>query len=338
MAPSQTGGFSVLSSKLNDAWIRLAVIMLLALVFCAGGCKTEPPYHQIRLPLPPTVDNKIVDSQYVQADYGFGFPLPPKWVLVRYSEDQDLDEVARFTDDRGLMVSRLGVQELKQGQKFNLTAVESDLQKELAARQLTVVKKEITNDLKTGDGKTWRSFSIRAKDERAKEWQLRQWMLNRDDLLITVRVNLSASQADSDKGKKFLKGIEEGLPQLKWYTPIGPRGISIDRFELQRFTEAFCKALVGRSPVKVSVFFNDMYPEKRNWEAWYKELIAADDPKSFELEASLTGLIIKGDDATASFAIIRKNRGEEKPHRFDKAFHLSKREGSWSIISPADKK
>jgi hypothetical protein len=338
-ALSKIEGFSVFSFKLNVIRIRPAVTgLLLALVLFTGGCKNEPPYQQIRLPLPPTVDNRIVEGQYVQADYGFGISLPPKWILVRYSEDQDLDEVARFTDERGFLTARLGVEELRKDQKFSLRVFESDLEKDLTAQQLTVVKKEKPSNLKTVSGDTWWAFSNRAKDARAKEWQDRQWVLNRGDLLIAVRVTLPASQADSDKGRKFLKEIEGGLPQIKWYTPIGPRGISIDRYELQRFTEAFGQALVSRSPVKVNAFFNDMYPAKRNWDAWYNELIAADDPKSFELEASLTGLIIKGDDATASFVIARKNRGEEKPHKFDKAFHLSKREGSWKILSPAEKK
>jgi hypothetical protein len=331
--------FLVLSFKLNGIRLRpLIAGILLALLFFAGACKKEPPFQEIHLPLPPTVDNKVVEGQYVQADYGFGFPLPPKWFMVHYSEDQDLDEVARFTDDRGILVARLGVQELRKDQKFSLRAVETDLEKDLTDRQLAVAKKEMNNDLKTEDGNAWWSVSVRAKDERAKEWQVRQWVLNREDLVITVRVNLSASQADSDRGRKFLKGIEENLPRFKWYTPIGPRGISIDRYELARFNEAFCNALASCSPAKVNVFFNDLYPKKRDWDAWYKELITAEDPKSFTLEASLTGLVIKSDDATASFAIYRKNAGDETPHRFDKAFHLSKREGSWKIISPVEKK
>jgi hypothetical protein len=313
-------------------------VMALAMVFCAAGCKPKPPYQQIRLPLPPTVDNKIVEGQYVQADYGFGFPLPPKWMIVRYSEDQDLDEVSRFTDERGLMAARLGVQELGTGQSFTLKAFEADLEKDLTARQFQLVKKEKGKDLKTDDGTVWRVFSIRAKDARSKEWLEQQWVLNRDNLQIALRVTLPAGQAESDKGIKFLKDLEGGLPHLKWYTPIGARGISIDRYELQRFTEAFGKALLGRSPAKMNVFFNDMYPSKRDWDAWYQKLIAADDPKSFELETTLTGLIIKGDDATASFTITRKNRGEEKPQKFEKAFHLSKREGSWTIVSPAERK
>ncbi|HXL73682.1 MAG TPA: hypothetical protein VN963_08670, partial [bacterium] len=107
-------------------------------------------------------------------------------------------------------------------------------------------------------------------------------------------------------------------------------------FELQHFTQEFCKALESKSLVQVGFYFDELYPDKREWNSWYQQVIAGN-PKTFDLEAQLNGLVIDGDSATASFELIRDNKDGSKPLKFDRDFKLAKKDDSWKIALSLDK-
>ena len=156
-------------------------------------------------------------------------------------------------------------------------------------------------------------------------------------LLIRGACHPPQEIADTDKGKKLFKALEASVSQIHWYTPIGPRGISVERFELQHFTgRGFRQALESRSLSKVGEYFDEMYPERAKWNNWYQQLILGD-PKSFELKAELSGLVIDGDYASVSFTITRRDKKNSKPQKYEKDFKLSKKEGHWQITDPLDK-
>lgn len=163
-----------------------------------------------------------------------------------------------------------------------------------------------------------------------------EWALKKGDLLIGVHALVPQDEADTEKGKKFLNQLQGALTQIHWYMPIGPRGISIDRFELQHFTEGFCRALESRSSTRIGAYFDEMYPDRTKWNNWYQQAVNGD-PQSIELKAELSGLVINGDNATASFTMTRKDKSNPRPQKFERNFKLSKKEGTWKIIISLDK-
>ena len=311
-------------------------VLALALVFIGVSCRSHPRFSESTLPLPPGVDSGVYDGQYVQVDYGFGFPIPPKWYYVRLSADQEVDEVGRFNDSEQLFVFRISVQLKDPNDKFSPKTWTAGAEEDLKNHQFKIKKREALKEFKTKDSGNWYALSFQLTDPRAGEWTDQEWVLPKDDMLIGVHATLPSRVAATEKGKKFLKGVEGSVTQIHWYLPIGPRGISVERFELQHFTEGFRQALESRALSKTGAYFDEMYPERAKWTAWYQQLVAGD-PKSFELKAELTGLVINGDFATAAFTVTRKDAGNSKPQKYEKSFKLSKKEGHWEIMAPMDK-
>ena len=318
------------------SFLRVFVVIALC-VFTFTGCRMKSHYSEIKLPLPPSVNSGVTMGQFVQVGYGFGFPMPPKWLFLQLSADQEVDEVARFSDPTRAMVARVAVQLLGPDQKFSAKSWIAGVEQDWKARQFQIVKGPKMTEWKTTDSGPWVAFSYRVLDDRKKEWQEEEWGLSKDDMLLTVHATLPKEDLDSDKGNKFLKELEGSLTQIKWYTPIGPRGISIDRFELQYFTEGFRQALQSGSISKTAPYFDEMYPDRPKWLSWYQQLTASSDPKSLELKAELFGLVINGDDATVSFTVVKKDKSSPKPQKLEKSFRLSKKEGSWKITASIDK-
>jgi hypothetical protein len=102
------------------------------------------------------------------------------------------------------------------------------------------------------------------------------------------------------------------------------------------FTADFSKALDSQSAVRIGGYFDDMFSGKAKWDQWYKGLISSKDNSPVKLQTSLSGLVINGDHATASFTIVKT--GSSGSEKFDKSFRLSKGEGHWKIMSALEKK
>jgi len=313
-----------------------AFAVIAFVVSAAAGCKSKPKFIENRLPLPPGVDSGLYEGQFVQAEYGFGFPVPAKWNYLRLSADQEVDEVGRFSDNSREVILRMSVQ-LRDGEgKFSARDWADAAELDLKNHQSKIKKRGSSSQWKTADSGNWTSFPFRLTDVRGNKWVDEEWVLAKDDMLIGAHLTMPQNMADMDKGKKLLKAVQASLTQIHWYTPIGPRGISVERFELRSFTERFCRALESRSASKVGSFFDEMYPERAKWNAWYQQAVTGD-PASFELKAELAGMVINGDYAYASFALTRKDKGGSKPVKWERNFKLSKKEGSWEITGSMDK-
>ena len=314
------------------------ILLFLSCLLTGFGCGQKPHYNLNPLPLPPSEDSGIHNGEYFQAQYGFGFPIPSKWQYIRLSEDQEEDEVARFADPQTILVVRFAVQQMPSGQVFSPKDWFVSVDKDLQARQFRVQSKEGRKEWKTQGSEKWISQAFHVLDVKQKGWVDTEWVLNQGDLLLLVHATLPEDKASMADGKKLRTSLEEALTQIHWYTPIGLRGISPERYELQAFTEGFRQSLETGSLAKTYAFFDDLYPGRAEWAAWYRQTLGGKDPKTLNLKASLGGLIINGENAMASFVLTLTNPATGKPEKLERSFKLSKKERTWKIVEPAGKK
>jgi hypothetical protein len=309
--------------------------LVLGLLFSVGcGSKEKTDFKN--LPLPPTVDGGLVNGQFVQADYGFGFPLPSKWIYLPLSAEQEVDEVARFLDANRQMIARVSVILRDPSEKFTSKIWSDQAEDDLKNHQFQIEKKDSAKEWKVDSGEKWLMIHFKMLDAKNAEWADDEWALSNQDYLIVVHATLPEKMAETEGGKRLFSVLKDSLSRLTWYMPIGIRGISSDRFELQHFTQEFCKALESKSLVQVGSYFDEMYPDKREWNSWYQQVIAGN-PKTFDLAAQLTGLIIDGDSATVSFELTRKNNDGSKSVKFERDFKLAKKDDAWKITLSLDK-
>ena len=252
------------------------------------------------------------------------------------SAEQEVDEVARFLDPSREMIVRVAVQLRDPSQKFSAKTWADMAELDLKNHQFQIKKKESEEEWKTSDSERWMMIAFHMTDAKGGEWTDEEWALVKEDLLIIIHATLPKETADTEKGKKLFKALEGSLTQITWYLPIGTRGISVERYELQHFTGSFCQALESRSASQVGAFFDEMYPDKAKWNIWYQQ-VTAGDPKTFDLKTELSGLVINGDYATATFTVTRKDKNSSKPIKSDRSFKLSKKEGTWKITASLDK-
>jgi hypothetical protein len=253
------------------------------------------------------------------------------------SAEQEVDEVARFVDPNRELIVRVAVLIKDPDQKFTPKTWSAQAEQDLKNHQFEINKKEGVEEYKTADGDHWLMVAFRMSDARGNQWLDQEWALSKDDYYIVVHATLPhKTSADVEKGKKLFATLGDSLTRLSWYMPIGARGISSGRYELQHFTQEFCKALESKSVLQVGAYFDEMYPEKTKWNTWYQQAVLGD-PKSFDLQAQLGGLIINGDGATASFTLIRKNKDDSKPVKLERNFKLAKKDGQWKIVLSLDK-
>ena len=322
-------GFSLFEKKI------FCGLLALGLLFSAG-CGSKDKTDLKNLPLPPTVDGGLVNGQFVQVDYGFGFPIPSKWIYLPLSAEQEVDEVARFLDANRQMIVRVSVILRDPSEKFTSKICTDQAEDDLKNHQFQVEKKDSVKEWKVDSGEKWMMIHFKLLDAKNAEWADEEWALSNQDYLIVVHATLPEKMAETEGGKRLFTVLKDSLSRLTWYMPIGIRGISSDRFELQHFTQEFCKALESKSLVQVGSYFDEMYPDKREWDSWYQQVISGN-PKTFDLEAQLTGLIIDGDSATVSFELTRKNNDGSKPVKFDRDFKLAKKDDAWKITLSLDK-
>ncbi len=312
----------------NCFWVLVLVL--------SAGCRTKSQFVGNTLPLPPAADSGVYDGQFIQTDYGFAFPLPPKLNWLKLSAEQEVDEVARFFDSTQDILVRVTVQVLGDSQSLSKKGWEESAQQDLKNHLYKIQKMDSAQEWKTEDSNPWIEVPFLLADSRGGLWSDQEWALNKGDLLIGVHAMMPQKTAESDAGKKLFKNLPGVLSQIHWYMPIGSRGISIDRFELGKFTEEFQNALKSRSASRVSAYFDDMYPDRAKWDSWYQQAVSGD-PKTFELKADLSGLVINGDYATASFILTRKDSNDARSGKFERSFKLSKKEGAWKITASLDK-
>ena len=313
---------------------NFAVAALLAVL--AAGCGSNPKYSEIKLPLPPSSNSGVVGGQFIQVDYGFGIPLPPKWDSLQLSLDQEVDEVAQFMDPDKSIDVRVSAQLSGASRDLSERAWTDIFGQDLKNRQFKVKGTDKIQEWKASGGPSWTVIPYHLRDSGGGKWADQVWGLNNGDLTLIVHALMAEDASNSEKGRKLFKSLANSLTQIRWYTPIGPRGISLERYELMHFTEGFCKALDSQSAAKVGGYFDDMFSGKAKWDQWYKGLISSKDKSPVKLQTSLSGLVINGDRATASFVVVKT--GTSGTEKFDKGFRLSKAEGRWKIVSAIEKK
>src|ERR1700677_835491 len=194
------------------------LVGVLALVLvCSPGCKSREKTAFKDLPLPPTVDGGLVNGQFVQVDYGFGFPVPSKWIYSPLSAEQEVDEVARFFDSNRQMIVRVSVVMRDPSQKFSSKIWSDQAQEDLENHQFQIEKKESVQELKTNSDEKWLMIPFRMLDAKDAEWVDEEWALSKEDYLIVVHATLPQNIADTESGKKLFKVLEDSLSRLTWY-------------------------------------------------------------------------------------------------------------------------
>ncbi len=313
------------------------ILFAAVLALVVSGCGSKPKYSEFKLPLPPLGDNGVIEGQFVQVDYGFGIPLPAKWFSIPLTPDQEAEEVAEISDPDHKVFVRVSAQWLSPPAKFSEKYWEELSSLDLRNRQLRIKGSDKGRVLKIDNTLSWILIPYHIADYRGTGWLDQAYALNKGDLLIGLHVNLSEKDALTDKGQQLLKDFEVSLTKIKWYTPIGPEGVSVERYQLERFTSGFRAALESRNLTRVSAYIDESYPNKAKWDQWYKDLTAVVPGETSEIKASLSGLVINGDYATMTFVIVKKGSGKKGTERVEKSFRLSKKEGRWKIKTPVEK-
>ena len=180
----------------STANYRLIAMLLMALVFC--GCKSKSKWGESNLPLPPGADTGIYDGQFVQTDYGFGFPLPSKWLYLRLSAEQEVDEVARFSDPTGEMIARVSVQLVGADQDLSKKSWQDASRQDLENHQFKIQKKNSVQEWKTEDSGPWIDVSYLVTDVKGDEWAVEEWALSKGGLLIGVHTLMPSESVGTE--------------------------------------------------------------------------------------------------------------------------------------------
>jgi hypothetical protein len=312
----------------------LTLVLFLALAtILAAGCKHSQPKEE-SLPLPPVGDSGLANGWYVQAEYGFALPVPKGYGSYAPNlEDQpaeEFDEWIRFMDAKKESIIRLFSEDREIDGRFT----EADLKKEIG-EVFTSGDYQVEGTGKTLEwyvGKEhWIVVPYDLKDKVKKTWRTWVCAIGKQDYVVWVRATLPRDQAQKGAGDKLLSTLKDCLSQVKWYQPVGPRGISLEHFELQKFDSDFIAALESGSVAKTLTFFDETSPARYQWADRYKMLTAPVEGKGNSpdaLKAVDAGLVIDGKRASAYFNLKRGNQELAKL-----GFHLSKEDRSWSIVS-----
>ncbi|MGH7739271.1 MAG: hypothetical protein ACREL1_03900 [bacterium] len=321
--------FSTVRGKWSVRYLGLALVFALL----GAGCRSAKSLAVNQLPLPPVADSGLVNGEYLQAYYGFAIPVPAHWSLLRLSEEEEVDEVARLSDPQHHLIARVTVHLQDPTQDFSDKEWESETLQQFSDSQLTLVKKGDSDEVDMGGGLEWKVQDYQLEDGGKRGWFDQEWLLRRNDLLIWVHVELDQPGPLNAEGKKLLETLGAALSKLHWYMPIGERGISEGLYDLDHFTAGFCDDLQSGSTRKVDYYFDDLYPGKPQWDEWYKTWMA-DVPSKASAKVTLTGLILNGQQATAIFTFTKKEKSGVPVPKAEKGFTLSKKEGSWKIVAP----
>lgn len=311
----------------------LALLVLLA-VMVSAGCKGSLPKDE-NLPLPPVGDSGLSNGCYFQAEYGFALPVPKGYgSYAPNQEDQpaeDFDEWIEFMDAKKEAVVRIFTEDLEQDRRFSESDLKKSISEVFASGDYQVEAVGKTLEWPAGKDR-WIVIPYDLKDKVKKETRTWVCALARNDFVLWVRATLPLTQALKGPGDSLAAVLKACLIQVKWYQPVGPRGISLEHYELQKFDADFIKALESGSISKTLSFFDETSPARFQWSDRYKMLLAPPEGKENAepavLKAQDAGLVINGKTAAIYFTF---QNGKQTPVRL--GFRLSKEGRSWNIIS-----
>jgi hypothetical protein len=308
------------------------IVLWTAMVF--AGCKRSQPLDE-NLPLPPVGDSGLSSGSYIQAEYGFSLPIPKGF--GSYAPDQEdqpaeeFDEWIRFMDTKKDTVVRLFTEDLEQDRGFSESDAKKAMGEVFTSGEYEV--KTVGKTLVWPVGKErWIVVPYDLKDKYKKEWRTWVCALARKDFVVWVRATLPLAQAQKGSGDSLVSAMKDCLCQVKWYQPVGPRGISLEHYELQKFDTDFIKALESGNVSRTLAFFDETTLSRFQWADRYKTLSAPVEGKGNSGPAVLkvqdAGLVINGKTAAIYFNF---QNGKQAPVRL--GFRLSKEGRSWNIIS-----
>ncbi len=329
---------------------RIAPRIFLALLCALSvfACTHKSFEERQNLPMPPVGDSGVVEGTYVQTDYGFGLPLPAKWLA--FAAGEDWDELVRLSDPDRRMNAGLFARWLYENEKFRLNDWLIEIEKAYEKEGTQAKRGEKTVTWSVPGGYQWQVVTYELKDAVNREWVDRLCVLRRDDLLIWSRARTLKKDAVRADTPKLVEALKESFSKIHWYLPVGSRGISLENYELKKFTQGFTEGVESRSSVRLTRYFDDACPGRERWLVWYRDFVK-EGPKgspavskdsrrtpersknssdAVTIQTELEGMIIQGRSATVAFRLFRKEGAEStEAHQ---AFRLSKAEGSWKIV------
>jgi hypothetical protein len=299
-------------------------IALIAGIFLSGACRKTLRTEET-LPLPPVGDSGVADGWYVQAEYGFALPVPKGYGVFAPNSDEiapdDFDEWVRFTDAKHEVVFRIMTQLREAGKAFTTTELRASVGRVFENGEYQVLQEGKPTEWTAGKDR-WRMVPYDLEDKVKKVWRTWVCALGRGDYVLWVRVTMPLASAKGPKGEKMPDLLKENLAQVRWYRPVGSRGISLEQYELTQFNRDFLAALESGSVARTLKFFEETSPARFEWSDTYKKLSAPEgkgNTRPAELKAEPAGLVINGKDATAYFLLAKKGA---EPQRL--GFKLSK--------------
>ncbi len=331
--------FDFLFSILGRARVRnlgkvtcqnLLIVLLAGLTLATAACRKSAEDARRDLPLPPIGDSGVANGVYYQTEYGFSIPAPARWFT--FAGGEDLDELVRFSDPERRLNAGVHARWRYPKERSDAGAWFAEAEKEYEKKGVKAERKSKPEEWPAGPSR-WTALTYALKDDLDREWVDTLCVLHRDDLVVWAHLVLSKRDAAGPKGPKLLAAMKESLGGIAWYRPIGPRGISLEHYELLRFSQSFIEACEDRSTLKVVRFLDDASPDREKWIAWYKK-IAAPFPKDGKDQAALSvqpkGMVIQEKEATLAFEFVR-TEAEVETMRETLAFRLTKAEGNWEI-------
>lgn len=304
-------------------------LLLAAALFLSSCNKGGRETGREDLPFPPAAETGVQEGEFLLVEYGLRLPLPEKWKVQHVSET-DSEDVLRASSPDGKTILQVKIRPLGAAAKPDL---ETELRNEYKGLEWSWERKGARKWNAAG-GEADVSF-WRVKEPGGLEWDAAEVTLPRKDFWVWIRARRRAGP-EARPLAEVLEPWKKALEKASWFWPVGPRGISRERYELEVFGNAFVEALRKGNPEAVEGFFGDLYPERPEWRKWYKNFVETAGKESFEVERA--GLVIDGKEAVLDLE-FRRPGGKEgvEPVRERKAFRLSKREGPWKIVEPYEK-
>jgi len=313
---------------------RLMTLCLLLSWVCvlATGCR--PPYvPEEKLPLPPVGDSGLQNGVYHQTEYGFALPVPKGYGIFAPNQEDlnaaEFDEWVRLMDAKRDYTIRVMTQETEVGRRFSESEMKKSIEAVFASGQYEVLKtgKTLTWPV---DKAHWTVIPYDLKDKGKKE--LRVWVcaIPRKDFVLWARGTVTGSTPPAGAEEKLLTALKGSLTGVKWYMPIGARGISLQFYELQKFDADLLKALESGVVAKTLRFFDETSPIRFQWADRYRKIVAPAEGKgntAVVLKVKDAGLVINGKKAAIYYDL---QNGDQAPVRV--GFRLTKEDRAWNIV------